>query len=411
MEKREERFTNANVPISHFDWAQIGLSFEQIERLSPEETNQIRDTLDYLRLKLGEGILTRVEAKWRLRHPLFEILGVPFNFAAPATRQAVVNWSKSLQALEGCENVGRVLSDFERRNKCVHAYRLIEVAAALTREGMKILFEPSSPSSEQRGRPDALVEFPPTKERFYLELSCLGLANKQLEPFGAMRVCYEPLREIDPALKFSGKLLKMPAEAHLNEIVRSIEVAGRRASTEGSFVEITNDDSLVMAVCPPGKFPELESWSKERGLSPHGFSGPHDATDAGVRLGNKIKAKQEQLPPGWANVLVVENHSLISHTSDVHLLISELEEKVYGFRHLGFVIVRGHVHTRGKELPWKLEKGEHRFERQVTPGHVDEILLLCNRFADVKPSEKLRAAIFSAFFGSPSVRMQERTIL
>ena len=54
---------NSNVPISHFDWAQIALSFEQIESLSPEETDEIRDALNYLRLKLGEGILTRIEAK------------------------------------------------------------------------------------------------------------------------------------------------------------------------------------------------------------------------------------------------------------------------------------------------------------------------------------------------------------
>ena len=167
---------NANVPISHFDWAQIALSFEQIESLSPEETDQIRDALNYLRLKLGEGILTRVEAKYGLRHPLFGFLGAPFNFAPTATRRAIVNWSKNLRALEGCQNVGRVLSDFERLNKCEHAYRLIEVAGALTREGMKILFEPPSHSSERRRRADALVEYSPTKERFYLELSCQGLS-------------------------------------------------------------------------------------------------------------------------------------------------------------------------------------------------------------------------------------------
>jgi hypothetical protein len=390
-----------SVPIAHFDWAQIGRSFEQMECLSPKEADQIRDALNYLRLKLGEGILSRVEAKWGLRHPLFEFLGAPFNFP-PATRLAVVNWSKSLRALERCRNVGRVLSDLERRNKCEHAYRLIEVAGALTREGMKILFEPPSVGPECGKRPDALVEYPPTKERFYLELSCQGLANRQLEPFGAMGACYEPLRKIDPTLRFSGKLIKMPAEAHFEQMRREIEAAGQRASAERSFVEISHEGVLQMAICPPDKLSELERWSEQRGLSPNGFEGPLDDTNASVRLGDKIKAEQEQLPPGYANVLVVESRSLPCITSDVRGLISELEERVYQYRHVAIVIVRGHEHTDVKELPWKLEKGEERFEHQVTPRHVEEILLLSNRFADVRPSEQLRAKLVSAFFGSDS---------
>ena len=188
---------------------------------------------------------------------MFGFLGAPFNFA-PATRLGVVKWSKNLQALESCENVGRVLSDFERRNKCEHAYRLVEVAAAFAHEGMKILFEPPSSGQENGKRADALVEYPPTRERFFLELSRQGLANAQLEAFNAMSDCYAPLWKIDPALRFSGKLLKMPAEIHLEEISRRVEAAGLRALAEKKLVEVIDEDTLEMAICPSDKLPELE---------------------------------------------------------------------------------------------------------------------------------------------------------
>jgi hypothetical protein len=392
---------NTNVPTACSDWAKIAASFEQAESLSPEETEQIRDGLNYLRLKLGEGILSRLEAQWGLRHPLFWFLGTPFN-SAPSTRLGVVNWSKNLQALEGCQNVGRVLSDFERPNKCKHAYRLVEVSAALAREGIKILLEPPPPDLENTKHADALLEYPPTKERFYLELSCQGLASTQLEAFKAMSDCYAPLWKVDPGLRFSGKLMKMPAETHLEEISRRVEAAGRRALAEGRLVEVIDGDTLEMAICPLDKLPELESWCKERSLSPQGFAGPPDDTSPAGRLGHKIKTEQEQLPPGSANVLVLENNSVFSHAPDVLTLISELEEKVYKYRHVAIVIVRGRYDTYREELPWKLEEGEHRFEHQARVRHVEEILLLSNRFADVKPSEELRARLLSAFFGSDS---------
>lgn len=396
-------------PIAHFDWAQIGQSFEQLENLSSEDTNEIRDALNYLRLKLGEGVLVRVETKWKLRHPLFGFLGIPFNYAHTATRRAVVNWSKNLQALEGCENLGRVLADFERPNKCEHAYRIIEIGGALAREGTRISFEPASHNPESRKRADALVEYTPTAERFYLELSCQGLATRQLQPFGAMSACYEPLRRIDPRLRFSGKLMKMPADAHLDEIIRTVEAAGRRALAENALVEISNEDTLVMAICPADKFSELETWSNERDLSPHGFGGPPDDTNPAARLGGKIKVEQEQLPPHSANVLVVENNHVLSHGSDVPMLISELEEELYKYQHIAVVVVRGRRDTNCEEHPWQLERGQHRFERQVMPRHVEEILLLSNRFADVKPSAILRSRILSAFFGSPSGGLEGRS--
>lgn len=292
----------------------------------------------------------------------------------------------------------RVISDFERPNKCEHAYRLVEVAAAFAREGMKILFEPPSPGSENGKRADALVEYPPTNERFYLELSRQGLANTQLEVSNAMSNCYAPLWKIDPALRFSGKLMKMPAEMHLEEISRRVEGAGLRALTERRLVELIDGDTLEMAICPSDKLPGLENWSKRKGLSPQGFAGPPHNTSLAGRLGDKIKREQEQLPPGNANVLVLENNFVFSHAPDVLTLISDLEEKVYKYRHVAIVIVRGRYNTNREELPWKLEEGEHRFEHQARVRHVEEILLLSNRFADVKPSEELRSRLLHAFF-------------
>ena len=101
-------------------------------------------------------------------------------------------------------------------------------------------------------------------------------------------------------------------------------------------------------------------------------------------------------------MILQSSYVLSSSEGAIESLIYELEEEVYKYSHVAFVVVRGGYDTNMNPLPWKFEKGEHRFERRVTPRHVDQILILSNRYADVKPSDELRSRLLHAFFeGDP----------
>ncbi|MGO8786113.1 MAG: hypothetical protein ACLQVL_01845 [Terriglobia bacterium] len=236
-------------------------------------------------------------------------------------------------------------------------------------------------------------------EEFYVEVSVQGLASKQLAVHQAMLALETAPWNVDPDLRIGGALKKMPAQDHFDEILRKVEEGRRIASTDGRLVDVSDGDALEMAVCPSNKLGELERWCGERGYRANGFAGPPDMTDAEERLGDKIKQEQDQVPPGCPNVLVLESSHVLSSVEPViEEVIYELEEDVYRYPHVAIVVVRGGYDTNMHPLPWKFEKGEHKFQRRVTPWHVDQILVLSNRFAAVKPSEELRSRLLHAFF-------------
>ena len=344
---------SANTATAYRDWAEIARSFERAESLGAEEIEEIRSAIDYLRQKLGKDFFRRIEARWGIRHPAFRLLlGVPSPFAfGRVVRQRLIKWTADLRVLEGCQNLGRVLADLGIVNKCQHAYCLIKAAARLHREGMGILFEPPSPDLNGRKRPDAFVEYALTRERFFVELSCQWLADAQLKPFFRMMSIQETIRTIRPDLRHAGRLWKCLSQIHFEEVLQRIEIASRLAAREERLVEVLDGDALEMVICPPQRLEDLAKWCGERGFPSEEFAGPPDRTDGPRRLGDKIGEKQAQLPPGYPNVLLLENNFLFSRRPAVEGLISELEEEVYKCPHVAAVIVRGQRYTNRDEPP------------------------------------------------------------
>jgi hypothetical protein len=381
------------------EWEVITANLERAETLTSEHSHRLRDSVNYLRVLLGEDALVRTRTRWTLRHPLFSLLGAPINIV-PSTRLDLVRWVDHLRLLEGSPNVQRVLDDMLAPTKCLHSYRLTEIAWCLKSVGLKIAFEPPPPTSPGK-RPDLLLEFPETKERLYLELSRQTLANDQLAAFDSMALCQQPVWAIGSSLKYSGRLMRIPSEQHLADICGRIEAAAIRASADQVLVEISEEDTLEMVICPRAMLAEFEAWCQQRGLSGAAFQGPPDNLDESRRLQRKIHAKHSQLPPGYANLLIVENDYIFSHRPDTAELISELEQEVHACVQVALVIVRGRHNTSRDEPSQSFERRGHRFQRRQVAGQVEETLLLLNRYAETIPSDQLYESIGRAFFSRP----------
>jgi hypothetical protein len=389
--------TNPTAATAHCDWDEIARNFGA--GASANEAESVRAALDYLQRVLGPDLLQRVHARSGRQHPLFGLLqGSPLAFT-PWARSGLVNWAKDLAAVEDCQNVGRVVSDLEWPTKCVHAHYLIEVGAKLKRAGMELAFEPAPPGPHNKERADALVEHPATRERFYLELSCQGLPNSERGAFDAMFVVQSNLWKASPYLRYAWRLNKLPAQAHLEEILERVAECLRVALDQGTLVEVLDGDegdTLEMALCPSEKESELDRWCEERGISRAGVAGPQDRRQAARWLGDKICAKQRQLPPGHPNLLVIVNNFLFSRVGDINELLSKAEEVAYSYPNVAVIVVRGGYNSNRNEVPWAIQKGDHRFERQVRPWGVEDTLFLCNRYAGVTASAQLRARLLHA---------------
>jgi hypothetical protein len=294
--------------------------------------------------------------------------------------------------------VNRVLHDLRVPNKCHHAYALIEIGGRLQRRGFSVSFEPKLSDGNFPFRPDALVDFLSTSERLFLELSCQGLASRQLSAFEAMDACHQPIRRHFEKLKCSFSLRAIPAPNHMEDIVRRIECSVQAVLATGHLAEVIEDGTLEMGICDRDNSLELDGWRKAHGFHFEGYEGPWNDTNEIDRLKQKIAHKQSQLPAGHPNMLLIENNYIFSHYPNILRLISALQEEVHKHKDLAFVLVQGSNASGRDDVPGVITQGEHRFERHVRQGHVHHTLLLSNRYAASKPSDKLVELLMRAVF-------------
>jgi hypothetical protein len=151
-----------------------------------------------------------------------------------------------------------------------------------------------------------------------------------------------------------------------------------------------------MGICHRDNPAELGIWRTAHGIHTEGYEGPRDDTQEVERLKQKINREQHQLPPGYPNVLVIENDHVFSHYPYVPHLISVLQEEIYKYQNLAFIQLRGANGSGRDEISETIAQGDHRFQRSVRQGHVRHSLLLSNRYLEQKPSVELCKMITQA---------------
>jgi len=349
--------------------------------------------LEYLRKVLGnEFPLRAARVQPPSRNPILASLLFPLTGAVAGLK----DWSIGLRALSGTSGLDKVLADLEsvHPTKPSHAFYLIEIAGKLRRQGFTVLLEPTTPNPLTLKRPDAALENSDTKETFYLEVSILGLSAMQSEGFYLLNLLLPA--SAFPTVRCAGRWIGNPTDAELDNIEGKIEAGVEAARENRTFVEISETGILEMAACHRDELAKLDDWRAKRGLSGSCFAqGLHDNTDEILRLKYKIQKKQEQLPEGFANVLLIQSNSIFNR-APVKTLISELSKSIGQRGHLGAVIIRGG--NLGDASALSFESGTSRFERRVEEGRFDHTLFMWNPHARVKPSASLRAALLRAFF-------------
>ena len=164
-------------------WDEFSTTLESSETVCPEEFANIREAVKYLLTLLGEDYVK--EAQMITRHPFLGLMTLSW----PSLRSEFLEWVAHVRSVAHCPNLEKILRDLRIPNKCGHAYAMVEIAGRMKRWGFNISFEPQGCEREAGLRSDACVELRRTNETFFLELSCQGLADRQLSAFDAMNAC------------------------------------------------------------------------------------------------------------------------------------------------------------------------------------------------------------------------------
>jgi hypothetical protein len=359
---------------------------ERVHGFRGLERQEAEKALRYLQIVLGDDFLRKccpgdpVVA----RHPVLMLLAN----CAPSSRLALARFADYVRALQGSDNIGNVLARLRDLREFGHDALLIKTAAGLVGEGLRVRFEPTMPVANNRKQPDLKVEEPLTGEAFYLEVVTQGPARRMDEAIHASSAVVNAVFGVSLDLCFSGRWRETPSEQNLADVLKRVKESAVRALNERTMVFVEEGGILEMALChSDGKTSLLDPWSRERGLS-CGFLGPDITRNDTVRLRRKIRREQQQLPRGYANVIVILAPDTFLGLGGVPRVIREVEDMVFKYDHVHVVIVHGE-HIDDRKAPFSGDVGGHGYTRRILDGTVENNLLLVNRDSRMKLSPEL----------------------
>jgi hypothetical protein len=379
--------------VDPLDWEDHASRVKYIEGLSEFEKKHAADSIRYLSTTLGDSFLRRLSSKEGegLPHPLLALL---LNVVA-WTRQELIRLAENIRTLEQSPNLKKLLSGLEQPELFAHNSLVLSSAACLVREGFRATFEPTMPLANNQKQPDIRLCNLVTAEEVFLEIAVTTASQRERDAHECSYALFNKLFRFGAGLRWCGRLRKIPAPMHLEEILSKIDQALNRVGSEKRLISVVEEGTIELAVCPEDQIESLELWGNERGIRTGGFQGPPFPADHVARLRRKIATEQGQLPHEGISTLLIQDSDIFLRTNDIRALISELEEEVYRYPRLALVVVRGS--SIGGPEPEVIQKDQHRFTRKVVGNVCEQTLLLLNRFCSTPLSPSTISAFWRAF--------------
>lgn len=368
---------------------------DRISDFGPQERNDAKRALLYLRGKLGTDFLERGNAGSACvaRHALLRMLA---NFAA-SSRRSIARFAEQLRSLEGSENVGNVLARLHDTKQFDHDALLIKAASRLVRQGLRVRFEPTMEVKNHQKQPDLRLESPLTGETAFLEVTTQTTSEAEKAITDVNSAVFAAVFGESYDLCVSGRWWRTPEKAELEQILKRIECGSARVLRKGTIVTILENGLAEMALCQKSDQTRLlEPWCAEKGLSVGGFVGPVMQSKDTVRIKRKIRVEQEQLQHGRPNVLLILATDAFFRAGGVRRVAREVEEGMLAHEQVNLVILHGE-YVGTEETPFAGQIGEHKYTRKVVDGSAEVDLLLYNAQAPSKLSPALLGNFLRSF--------------
>ncbi len=373
----------------YMEWEKLSQHCETIDGLTEFEKDKAKRAFLLLRKDFGDEFL---KSAFVDHHPICQYI---VNLA-PWTRKWIVWFAEAIKELQDQENYPNLLCRLKDREKFGEGLSVLEIAYKLSKTGFRITFDPPINRSGQIKIPDLKVCNDDNGEELFVEVSIQKVSIREKEAWQTMQRIHEPLWRCVPFMHYCGRIHKILAERHLDDITKKIEKTVERVKKESVFHELVIEGIIEIGIAPEHDKEILQKWATERELKVGEFSGPSYDVDEITRTKIKIGDEQRQLPSDNPNIVVVVNNNLFLHVKDMRQIISELEEEVYKYPHLLSVIMSGGHMGRGENT--LLMKDQHVYISKTKASLlVEQCIILFNQFCDHKTSPGTITKMYNAF--------------
>jgi hypothetical protein len=312
------------------------------------------------------------------QHPLFYFF---FNRAGWVFEWAI--WfANFLQSLNQHPDFPRLVN--ELKNPMLYGERMsiLNIVEILLPLGFS--FRLDSPININGGpkKPDLFVTLDASDPGFFIEVAYLAPSQKQWEADEAFHELWD-----NPVLhaltNCSGRLEKVLAPAHLQEVKQMIQMTIKKAESETGFETLEIAGTVRFAYATKTQEEKLQKWAETRGMKAGQLSGPGVNVSEFDRISFKLEKELKQVPHDRANVIVIYSHLFATPPSDnaaFDQFVHRLEDEVYKHPHVGYLVLVFRW-TGGNNSPVLRSQNHICVNRCRFYFNSESMMLFKNRFA------------------------------
>lgn len=246
-----------------------------------------------------------------------------------------------LQTLKQHPDFSPLVRDLKNASSFGERMSVLNIAEILTRGGFLFRLDADTNIGAVKKKPDLFVQLDSHDPGLFIEVSTLAPHQRQQEAdkmFQEMWKCFLPYT----LSECSGRLLRVLAPPHLEEIKEKIRMTINKAVDETGFESLEIAGVIQFAFATEPNKARLESWARVRGMKAGEFIGPPINIPEFDRISFKLKKKLEQVPHERSNVVVVYSHFFASPPTDTATFaefVHGIEDEVYKHPHIGYFIL------------------------------------------------------------------------
>ena len=327
------------------NWDALAYHCRSINELTEIEKEKAERAFQFLKVEFGEDFL--IEA-YDYDHPIISWV----NNLAPWTRKWFIRFSESLKDLKSLDNYPNLLKRLKDRKGFNEALSVLEVTEKLSKAGFMTALDPIVNIQTGYKKPDLKIWKKDSEEILYAEVSQQFESEQEVEAKETMDEIFGVIWR-HPSLLWSGRIYKSLSERHIEEIVNNLKITVEKSKEENKFRELTEEGVAEIAVAPDNDKAIIEKWAVEKKLRVGEFIGPPFNVDKILRLKNKIRKEQRQLPKDEANLMIIKNNNFFIRTNDIRQATYNLEEEVYKYPHILAIVISG-GHLGPSQIDYKI---------------------------------------------------------
>ncbi len=359
----------------------------QQHELAEPIRSQVLAAISYLRVELGEEFLGNavvpnptLTLPWPT-HPICNMLA----YISDWNIDSLITLTEQLKEVKAHSiNYEKVIGKLKDREQCLEGFSILKSAYRLSKSGFDIKIEPTINNKT----PDLVITDRENGTELLVEVTIVGQPAVFEASVANSVVLSHYFQESGRGLVADINFYKLYSKAHLNEILNDNIISMVNEVRENNTPKtLTIKGGMDIKMTPSTN-------SNAGGLL--SSSGPSYEINYITRLMQRIEDKRERYKQleDYPKIIIVQSNFM--EIKDPESFINILEEDIYDFADLAYVIV-ANEYLADERTEARETYGEHKYIKRFKGSQNEKDIILVNRFCSMQIPTSTKQKVYTCY--------------